>query len=724
MERFFRGVLHHRNLVLTIFIVATIACALCIPKVNVDYNFSDYLPEDSPSTIALHKMNETFDLGTPNARLYVEGIDLVQAQEIADELPNIPYVDGVTWLADIVDLREPLEMMDPDTLSNWKSDDGYLYMLSIDTSDASGAVEAMDGIRSMAGQYSSDVYLSGDAINTASAEGSSSHEIQLILIMSFAVVFGLLLLTSESWFEPVLFLAVIGIAIVLNLGTNIFKGQISFVTQMCAAILQLAVSMDYGIVMLHAFRGFRATGLESEDAMVKAMHKSFSTITSSAATTFFGFLSLAVMVFLIGKDMGIVLAKGVAFSFICVMFVLPTLILRFDRVLNATRHRALLPPFRKFANACIKVGIPTCIIIAIIAVPAFLGQLNLKYTYGASGFIEPGTTLYSDTIRINDTFGANESWVVLVPTGHWSTELAMIDELQQNPMISSVTSYSTMVDVGIPTEMVGEDSLSQFISNGYSRIIVNTRVVKEGDVAFGLIDEVRDTCSKYYGDGYYLVGASATTYDMNSTVKSDSLRVILASILTIGIVVMIMFRSLSIPVILLLCIEISIWINLAIPYFAGKNIQYIGYLCISSIMLGATVDYAIILARSYLDHRALKPPREAMRDAISNSAITILTSASILTTCGILIGVISSNGVIAELGTLIGRGAFTAALSTFLFLPALFIGGDKLIQRTSLGLHFHTPGEDDDKPSADKPADDKPVDDQPEYELPKTLEES
>ncbi|NTU88761.1 MAG: MMPL family transporter [Actinobacteria bacterium] len=682
MERFFRAVLTHRKIVLTLFVLATIAGALCIPLVNVNYQFADYLPKDSPSTIALEEMHTAFDTSIPNSRLYVKEMSVTEAEDLADDLLAIDGVDGVMWLGDIVDTRVPIDMIDEKTLSGWYADGGFLYQLTIDSSKA---VKAIEDVRAVCAAFE-EVDLAGEAVNTATAQGSSNTEIQLIMVMAIIVVFGLLLLTSEAWFEPVLFLAVVGVAIVLNMGTNIFKGEISFITQMCAAILQLAVSMDYGIVMLHTFRGLKEEGLEPFEAMAQAMRKAFSVIAASAATTLFGFLSLCFMAFLIGVDMGLVLAKGIIFSFGTVMILLPVLILIFQKPLQKTMHRKLLPSFDRFARICIRIAIPVSVIAVLSIVPAYLGQSRADFTYGASSFVEEGSQLFNETKAIDELFGASEQWVVMVPEGDWAEETALIDDLEAMPLVTSVTAYSTVASEAIPTAVVGEEELSQLISGGYSRIVVSTSIKGEGDIAFSLVEDVRAICAEHYGDTYHLVGASVTIYDMKATASGDTLRVILASIISIGLVLLVMFRSLSLPLILLLAIEISTWINLAIPYFIGSSIQYIGYLIVSAIQLGATVDYTIILTHAYLGYRKDMGPMDAIRKAISTSAITILTSGTILTLSGVFIKVISSNGVIAELGLLIGRGAGTSVVMTFLFLPVMLVVCDWIIRHTTLGL--------------------------------------
>lgn len=688
IDKIYRSVLSHRKSFLVGVVITLIISALCIPGVKVNYQFADYLPESSPSTIALEELNDNFSSSIPNARLAVDGFSLMQAESLAKKIENTDGVKSVIWLGDVVDTARPLATYDDATVASWCSGEMYLYQISFDTAKSSVAMEEITQIAES--MNATKVAFAGDAVNTGVAKSSSDFEIQLIMIMAIVVILGLLLLTSEAWFEPVLFLSVIGISIVYNLGTNIIFGEISFITQMCGAILQLAVSMDYGIVMLHTYRGFKAEGLSSYEAAVAAMHKASSVIASSAATTFFGFLALCVMAFLIGADMGVVLAKGIVFSFLCVLFILPALVLTFERVLKKTAHRKLLPSFDKFATWCLRLAVPFTVAIALITVPAYLGQKQPNFVYGASGFVEPGSQLYEDTELIEDTFNAAGQWVLLVPEKQWGAEKGLVAELEALPQVKSTTSYSSAVSERIPTSMVPAESLSELMAGGYSRIVISTTVGDEGKEEFQLVQTVRDLADEYYEPGTtHLVGSAVTSYDMSLIVNDDSTRVLLASVLAIGIVLLLMFRSISLPIILVLTIEISIWINLAIPYFLGTTIQYIGYLIISSIMLGATVDYTIILSKAYLDERKHREKRQAMLKAMSDVAITILTSATILTVCGALIGVISSNGVIAGLGTLIGRGAFIAALNTFLLLPMLLLILDKLIEKTTWKPGFY-----------------------------------
>ena len=691
MLDFCRAFLRHRKAVVVCFVLAALVCAACTPLVKVNFSLTDYLPEESDSVVALNEMKSAFGSSIPNTRIYVEGIDLAQADELSQEFAQVDGITDVMWLGTQVDTHMPLELQDADTLSSWKTDSGYLFRMVLDSNAGQTALDKMREQAEAVG--ATQVSMAGDAVNTASAQESTSREVAIILVLGVCIILLILLVTSHAWFEPVIFLTVIGIAILLNMGTNLFMGQISFISRICGAILQLAVSMDYAIVLLHRFRRCQREFADPEEAMAHAMHRGFSVVLSSAAVTFFGFLSLTVMRFGIGVDMGIVLAKGIVFSFFTVMFFMPCLILLSQRALERTKHRYLVPPFDKFAKVCQKLMVPMAVVVVLVAVPSYLGEGRTSFEYGAAGFNTPESQLGQESARVTDAFGEAQTWVVMVPEGQWANEQALLSKLQGFDKVTGVTSYITAAGRAMPTAVVPESTLSQVVSNGWSRMVVTLNVKSGSDEAFQMVQKVREACTEYYGDSYRLAGDNVSTYDLKQVCNEDSSRVKLFSMLAVGLVLALMFRSISLPFIILLAIEVSIWINLAIPYFLGESLNYIGYLVIDAVQLGAAVDYAIIYAREYFDRREQYPAIEAARSAIKHAGITILTSSSILMCAGIAVWLIASNGVISQLGVLVGRGAFLAMLMMFVFLPWLFKTFDKLICRTTFGLHVCKEGQ-------------------------------
>ncbi len=686
MLDFCRAFLRRRKLVAAVFAIAVAACALCIPQVKVNYSMTDYLPEDAASVQSLADMKDAFGEGVANARLYTEDISLAQAAQLAERLADVDGIGDVMWLGSVADVKEPLEVQDADTVSSWKTDSGYLFSLTV---DEDGAVQSFADARAVAENAgASRVSLDGSAVTTASAQSSTSVEIVYIMLAAAAIIVLILLLTSHSWFEPVIFLAVIGVAIVMNMGTNLVMGEISFISQICGAILQLAVSMDYAIVLLHTYNRCLREFPDPEEAMARAMMRGFAVVLSSAAVTFFGFLSLTVMRFGLGVNMGIVLAKGIVFSFLAIMLLMPCLVLLCRRPLERLEHRYLVPSFDKLARGCQRIMVPTALVVVVVAVPAFLAESRTDFVYGSSDFASPDSQVGQEAQRIEDAFGQQENWVVMVPQGRWADEQALVDDLESLPEISGVTSYITVAGRALPVDVAPQEQVEQVVAGGWSRIVLTAAVPAEGDETFALVQQVRERAAERYGDDYRLVGNAVSLYDLRETVHEDSTTSKLFSMAAIGLVLALMFRSLSIPFIALAAIEVAIWINLAVPYFMGDTLNYTGYLVIDAVQLGAAVDYAIIYAREYFDRRREYGPREAARSAIKHGGVPIVTSASILTFAGIAVWLIASNGVISQLGVLVARGAFVSMIMMFVFLPCLFRAFDWLVRKTTLGLHL------------------------------------
>lgn len=654
-----------------------ILCAVAMGLVHINYNMSDYLPDDTPSTIALRTMEENFDESMPNLSIYIEDISIPEALAFKEKIAQTPGVISVLWLDDVADVYTPMEMLDPDVVDAWYKDGGALFSVAVDTDHVAEHIGALSEL------VGDDGIMAGNAFNLAIAQNATSQEIPRIVMFLLPLVILILLLSTDSWFEPVLFIITIGIAILINEGTNIILGEVSFITRASGAVLQMAVSMDYAVFLLHRFARFRREGLAIENAMNKAMRVSFSSISASAMTTVIGFLVLALMRFKIGPDMGIVLAKGVAISFICVTVLLPVLAMMFVKLLDRTSHRHLLPSFDGFARFVMRVCVPLSLVALILIVPAFLGQKNNHFIYGSSGMYTAESKVAKDIEEIESLFGQSVQMVLLVPRGDVVREAQLGETLSDLDHITSVISYANMVGVQIPEGFLSESDRSQFRSGSYSRIILYADTSEEGEEAFSLVERVRDTAEQYYPQQYQLVGQSVINYDLKDTIVNDNRVVTFAVIAAIALVLLLTFRSLSIPIVLLLAIEGATWINLSIPYFMATPLNYLGYLIISTVQLGATVDYGILFMNHYLDNRRTLPKRDAAHRTIADTAASILTPASILIIAGFMLGFISSNGIISQLGVMLGRGGLLSASMVLLILPGLLRLFDGLIQKTT-----------------------------------------
>lgn len=682
-EKFFRGVVKHRKPITVFFLICAVICAFLQTLVSVNYDMNDYLPEDTASTVSLDKMEEEFGSGIPNARVMVRDVTLAQALEKKEELEKIDGVSEVTWLDDAVDITIPLEMMDEDTVEDYYKDGTALYSVTVEEEKT---VEAVNAIRELIGD---DNAMTGTAVDTAVATTSTTREIGRIVKVAVPFVLFILLLTTTSWFEPVVLLASIGIAVVINAGTNLIFGEISFVTNAAGNILQLAVSLDYSVFLLHRFKEFRKEIDNPEEAMVQALCKSLSSILSSGLTTVIGFLALALMRFRIGPDLGMALAKGIALSLIVVFVLAPGLILYCYPLIVKTSHRSFMPSFKGFSKVVKKCMIPFTILFAILIIPAYLSSVHNSYYYGSSYIFGSDTQLGKDTAVIDKVFGKSNSYVLMVPKGDFAKEEELSARLKKIPQVSSVISYVDQAGAEVPTEYVDEEILSKLISDHYSRMVITVETDYEGEEAFSVVEQMRDIANEYYPDMYYLAGATVSTYDLMDTVTADMIRVNLIAIGAVFIVLLLSLKSVSLPVFLVLAIETAIWLNLSVPYYADSPLFYIAYLIISSIQLGATVDYAILMTDRYLEYRQESGKADAVVNTVSSVMVSILTSGTALTAVGFFLGKMTSHGLLAQLGILLGRGTICSLVIVIFVVPGLLYLFDRLIEKTTMGLQFY-----------------------------------
>ena len=675
MKKFYMSLVNHRKTMVMIFTMVFVVCLLLGNLVKVNYDINDYLPESSPSTVSLELMQEEFDGGIPNARIMISDVTIPEALEYKEKLEAVDGVTAVTWLDDVVSIFVPLSTLDTDTLETYYKDNNALFTVTI---EEDRRIEAVSSIRELIGE---DNAMTGSAVSTAISTTETVLEVNKISIFTVLFVLVVLVMTTNSWMEPLIVLIGLGLAIVINNGTNLIFGEISFVTNAAGSILQLAVSLDYSVFLLHRFEECRQENPDVKAAMTEALCKSTSSILSSGLTTVIGFLALVLMQFRLGPDLGLALAKGVAISLITVFVFMPSFILLTYKWLDKTRHKDLLPKFDLFGKSVQKMTIPMVCIFVILIIPAYLASNANDYYYGSSNIFGNETQLGSDTAVIESVFGKSDTYVLMVPAGDTATETELSQELNNLPQVTSIISYVDLAGAEIPLEYLDENTLSQLISKNYSRMVLSVDVPYEGEDAFSLVEQVRDIAQKYYSDTYYLAGEGVSTYDLMETVTNDMVKVNLMAIAAVFIVLLLSLRSISLPIVLVLSIETAIWINLSIPYFMDTPIFYIAYLIISSIQLGATVDYAILMTDRYKENREMMNKKAAVIQTISDVTVSILTSGSVLTVVGLLLGYITTNQLLGQLGIFIGRGAILSLIIVLFVLPGLLYLFDPLIIR-------------------------------------------
>ena len=685
MNKFAAGIVKYKKAILTLFILMILICAMLFRLVGVNYNMVDYLPPSAQSTKAISIMNDAFSQEMPNANVMVKDVSLVEALEYKRLLAGIGGISNVMWLDDVADLKTPLKMQDASRIEKYYKDGAALFLVTIDDGMERAACSA---IRDLIGEKGA---ISGEAPDREFMQSAAVSEVlnATAILVPLAVV--ILMFFTGSWLEPILYLCAIGVAVVINMGTNILFGQVSFLTNSVSPILQLAVSMDYAIFLMHSFSDNRKEYDNVEEAMKRAILASITAISASALTTLFGFLALVFMQFRIGADLGLVLLKGIIISFASVVVFMPPLILFFYKALDRSKRRALLPDFRNINNVLSKTAIPAVVIVVLAVVPSFLGQRRTVFVYGA-GSASGGTYLERDKKAIEEVFGKTNIVALLVPAGDVVKELDLSRELESLDYVDAVMSYALTVGAVIPSHFLSSDVTEQFYSPQYARILIYTDTPGEGDLAFSVVERINAAAGKHYSE-YYSAGQSANLYDMKNIVAKDNSRVNIIAIISILLVLFFSFRSVILPFILVITIETGIWVNLSIPYFVDKPINFIGFLVLSTVQLGATVDYAILLTDYYRENRKRMLKADALHKSMGDSFRSIIISGLTLSSAGFTLYMTSSNSSIRDIGLLLGRGTLLSMFMVLCFLPTMLNVFDKAIAKTTWKAGFYDGGQ-------------------------------
>ena len=672
-----RFIIEKRALIESIFVAGCIFSIIAMCFVNVNYDLTKYVPSYTQSSQGLDKMKEEF--GYPGtARLMIKDVSLYEAKMYKDQLAAVDGVDQILWCDTTVNVYAGEDFVNLDDIKDYYKDGCAVMDITFEEeSDSPRTERAIDEMKAITGDKGCYV---GMAVQNKSLIETTAREMGRILVVAVLMILAVLCLATTAWTEPILFMMVMGVAVLLNKGTNIFLGTISFLTDNVAIILQLATSMDYSIFLLDAFMSWRDTGLSEEEAIVKAVEEAINSIFASSLTTVVGFLALVTMKFNIGFDMGLVLAKGIVFSLLSVVFFMPAMILKFTKLNDRTKHRSFFPDFTKLGKGVFKIRYAVLIGIFLITPPAYVAQGMNHFLYGNSAVGgAKGTQVYEDDQEITARFGRSNMLLLIYPNNDMVAERRLSDELEDLPYVKSVTSMANTLPEGVPEEFLPESATSLLHKNDTARMLIYIRTKGESDIAFQCTDQIRDIMKKYYPEESYVVGETPSTQDIKVTITEDNTRVNVLSLLGVFMVVMFSFHSVLIPLVVMIPIEVAIFLNMAIPYIQGVDMVYMGYIIVSSIQLGATVDYSILLTNNYIAKRKLLPKKEACIEAVTRSCSSIFTSGTIITLAGYIVHFISTTAAIGDLGHLIGRGGLLSVMLVLTLLPALLVLCDPLI---------------------------------------------
>lgn len=683
-----------KYLVLAIFLILAVAGFILSFTVKINYDLTKYLPKDSNTKQALEILGEEFG-NHASIELMVKNVDKEKAIEIKNAIKEVEYVESVVWLDDF-ELYASL-ITDPNILAELKilfegfyKDNNALIQIVMEHDDYSLLTEeAIDNIKALTVLEDQDFYLRGVALYNIDTRKIANGEVFKILVVIVPIIILILLFAAKSWFEPVVILINLAIAIALNLGTNLIFKEISYVTQTMAMALQLAISLDYSLFLIHRYYEEKQNGNNAVDATAKALKTTFGSILGSAMTTIVGFMALLFMNYTIGADIGLVMGKGILLSFLSSIVVLPILIVIFSKLLEKTmKKKTRSHKIDKVASVFYKRKWVTLVLFLALTVVGILFQSGIKFKYGDTEVADAKSQVVMDETEINEAFGVNNPILILVPNGYDDNDRQLTQELLDNENVVSVTAlavYESML--GLPRKYLPKDIKSQFIGENYTRIIINFKIGKESQEMYEFSDELKEIVEQYYEE-YYFAGVATSTIEIKNVVTKDSLIVTLVSIIGVGLVILIIFRSLSLPILLLIVIQASIWINTAILFVTGTQVVYIGYLVIQTLQLGATIDYAVLLTSRYKEFRVENSSKDAIQKALNSSGISVIISAAVLAIAGYAEGLFSNISSVREIGLLIGNGAVISCLLVIFVLPSGLLAFDKLISKTTLKANF------------------------------------
>ncbi|NMA82477.1 MAG: MMPL family transporter [Epulopiscium sp.] len=681
MSSFGRWIGRHRVTVLIVSLLLLIPSVIGLKRTKINYDILTYLPEELESVAGQKLLNEHFS-NAGITMLIVENMAPKDILSLKEKIGKIQGVEKVIWTSDLFDITVPKEML-PDTIKNffYQENSTLLFIQMSESSATETTQNAIEQIRSLLDDQS---YLSGVSAIIKDTITLSRRDTPFYVAIAVILATIVLALTLESTFVPFIFLASIGIAILYNMGTNIIFKEISYITKSLAAVLQLGVTMDYSIFLLHRYEEELTRFDDRIDAMGEAIAKTASSAAGAALTTIAGFLALAFMKLEIGRDIGFVMAKGVFIGIICTLTVLPAMILIFDKVIHRFHHGTVLPSFEKTSSFVTKHYAWFAILFVLLFIPAFYGQQNVEVYYNLDESLPKDMPSIIALNKLKEEYHMMTTHMIGLPTEIPSYQIQeLLKEIDDIPGIEGSIGFDKFAGVALPEKFIPADLISSFASDDYKLILVNSNYKASTDEGSQQIELLNHAIKKYHKDSF-ITGEGVLSKDLIEISDIDFKRVNIISILAIFIILFLLFTSFSIPILLVTTIELAIFINMGIPYYTNTAIPFIASIVIGSIQLGATVDYAILLTNRFKEELNEGHDKvEAMGIALQSSTKSIVTSA--LTFFGSTIGVaiISEMSIVSSLTLMIARGSLISMIAILFILPSLLIVFESFIASTS-----------------------------------------
>ena len=682
MEKFGRKVVQIRIPILLISLALLIPSFLGYVGTRVNYDILSYLPKDIETMVGQDILVEEFGTGA-FSMFIVEGMEAKEVVRLKEEIEQIEHVEKVVWYDTVMDISIPMEMMPEEIYRAFNSGDATMMAIIFDeTTSADGTMEAIEDIRRVAGR---SCFLSGMSAVVTDTKNLSEKEAPIYVCIAVLLSCLVLSLTMDSFLIPFLFLLSIGMAILYNLGSNIFLGEISYITKALSAVLQLGVTMDYSIFLWHSYQEKIPEAADNKEAMAKAIGETITSVVSSSLTTVAGFIALCFMSFTLGMDLGVVMAKGVVFGVATCVTILPSMILVFDKALEKTKHKALLPDLKGIGEFVTRHYRVFILLFAAMLFPAIFGYRNTKVYYNLDETLPKDLASIIAHDKLNEKFDMNATHMLLLSADLPGREVkSMTEELKAVDGVNWVLGLNAVKGDMIPEEMVPDSLKGALESDNWQLLLIGSQYKVASEEVNDQCSRISAVCKSYDSRGM-LVGEAPCTKDLIEITDQDFKTVSVVSIGVIFVIIFLVFKSAALPVILVSVIEMAIFVNMGIPYYTGTQIPFIASVVIGTIQLGATVDYAILMTTRYRKERYGGVSRkEAVAIACQSSVKSIVVSALSFFAATFGVGLYSNIDMISSLCTLMARGALVSMVSVIFILPSMFMVFDRIIIRNNV----------------------------------------
>lgn len=685
MQKFGRGVVKLRVPILIVSVLLLIPSIFGFVSTRINYDILSYLPSDIETMKGQDIMLDEFGKGGFSL-VMLDGMDDKDVEKVKEKIEKVDHVCDVLWYDTLADVSLPKEVLPDDIYDFFNTDNSTMMAVFFDeATSADGSLEAVKEIRSIAGEQ---CFVSGMSSVVEDIKDLTMQEAPMYVVIAVILTSIILALTMDSFLIPLFFMLSVGMAIVYNMGTNFIQGEISFITEALAAVLQLAVTIDYSIFLWHSYKEEKEKHPgDNKEAMAVAIGKTITSVVSSSITTVAGFLALCFMSYELGMDMGIVMAKGVVIGVICCITVLPSMILVFDKALEKTMHKDLVPSLEKPSKFIIKHHAAFIVLFIVVLIPAIYGQINTNVYYNLTDTLPKDLNSVIANTKLDEEYNMATTHMLLVDADMKPKEVnSMLDEMGKVDGVSFSMSLDTLIGPSIPREIVPESVTKILKSDKWQLMLIGSEYKVASDEENAQIDELSKILKSYDKDGM-LIGEAAATKDLIDITDHDFKVVNIVSIAAIFIIILIALRSVSLPIILVAVIEFAITVNMGVPCFTNTTIPFIASVVIGTIQLGATVDYAILMTTRYKTERnAGKDKHEAVTIALSTSMKSIMVSALGFFASTFGVGVYSSVDMISQLCTLMSRGAIISMITVICILPSMLMLFDKVIINTTMGM--------------------------------------